>query len=121
MFIIPPLLAVVISVIYFKTSPRGEPVARRLLASAHGVAIAVLYVGAISIWLSGNSQREFGTPFFLLLLVPLASIIASFFIFRGPKLIHLLQLLNLLLLVWTGVVGGIAVTVGGFDWNWRGP
>ena len=118
MFIVPPLLAVAISVIYFIKSPRGEPAARRLLASAHGVVIAVLYVGAISIWLSGNSQRELGTPFLLLLLVPFASIIASFFLFRGPKLIHLLQLVNVLLLLWTGVVGGIAVTVGG--WDWRG-
>jgi len=119
LFTLPPLLAVAISVIYFMTSPRGEPVARRLLASAHGVIIAVLYVGAIYIWLSGNSQREFGTPFLLLLLVPFAAIIASFFFFRGPKLIHLLQLVNILLLLWTGVVGGVAVTVGGFDW--RGP
>ena len=54
----------------------------------------------------------------MLLLVPFASIIASFFLFRGPKLIHLLQLVNVLLLLWTGVVGGIAVTVGG--WDWRG-
>jgi hypothetical protein len=119
LFVIPPLLAIAISVVYYMTSPRGAPIARRLFASAHGVIIAVLYVGAISIWLSGNSRRELGTPFLLLLLVPFASIIASFFLFRGPKLIHLLQLVNILLLLWTGVIGGIAVAVGGFDW--RGP
>jgi hypothetical protein len=118
LFIVPPLLAVAISAIYFMTSPRSEPVARRLLASAHGAVIAVIYVGAISIWLSGDSQRGFGTPFLLLLLAPLASIIASFFFYRGPKLIHLLQLVNIVLLVWTGVVGSIVVSVGG--WDWRG-
>ena len=109
-FIFPVLLAVAISVIYFRNSPRTEPLARRLLASAHGVVIAVLFISAIAIWLSGHSQERLGTPFQLLLLIPLALMIASFFLFKGPKATHLLQILDVVCLLWTWFVGGMAVT-----------
>ena len=105
-----PVLALAISVIYFISSPRSEPVARRLLASAHGAVITTLYMGAMAIFWAQKANPQFITPFLLLLPVPLVLIVVSFFIYRGRKAIHFLQLLNLLCLGWTFFVGSMAVT-----------
>jgi hypothetical protein len=45
-----------------------------------------------------------------LLLVPATLIAASFFLYKGPKSLHWLQLINIACLLWTGFVGGMAVT-----------
>jgi Ni,Fe-hydrogenase I cytochrome b subunit len=50
------------------------------------------------------------TPFLVLLLLPLSLIVDSFFLFRGRRIFHWLQVLNILCLIWTGFVGGMAVT-----------
>jgi hypothetical protein len=105
-----PILAFSISVIYFLQSPRTDPLSIRLLVSAHGVSIAALYIGAMLVWWTGHSDARFESVFIFLLVLPLVLIAVSFVFFRGNKSLHLLQALNILCLMWTAFVGGMAVT-----------
>jgi hypothetical protein len=74
-----PLLAGFVSVVYFSTSPRSEPMRRRLIASAHGAAIVMLYASAWLCVVVGISRPSLLLPFTLSLLFPGALIGASFF------------------------------------------
>jgi hypothetical protein len=73
-----PVLAVAVSGVYFVTSPRAQPTRDRILASAHGVAIALLYVVAWIALLSAQSNPRLGTPFEFSLLLPLVSSFSRF-------------------------------------------
>lgn len=105
-----PILALVISVVYFISSPRAEPLPKRILASAHGAVITAIYMGAMTVFLAQKANPKFITPFLFSLLVPLLLIAVSFFVYRGRKTVHFLQLLNLLCLGWTFFIGSMAVT-----------
>ena len=105
-----PLLAVGISVVYFLASPRSEPLGRRVLSSMHGVAIALLYILALSVHWAGQAEPRYGAVFIASLAIPVACIGTSLLLFRGRRVIHALQLPNLLCLAWTGFVGVMAVT-----------
>jgi hypothetical protein len=105
-----PILALVISVVYFISSPRTEPLSKRILASAHGVVITAIYMGAMTVFWAQKANPKFITPFLFSLLVPLLLIAVSFFVYRGRKTVHFLQLLNLLCLGWTFFIGSMAVT-----------
>jgi hypothetical protein len=105
-----PMLAVAISGVYFVASPRAQPTRDRILASAHGVAMALLYVVAWIALLSGQSNPRLGTPFGFSLLLPLCLIILSFFFYRARKVVHCLQIINVVCLLWTGFAGGMLIT-----------
>lgn len=107
---IAPALAIGISALYFTASPKTELLAKRLLVSAHGVVIALLYFGAMSVFWFHRSNDAFVKPFTYLLLIPLLLILTSLFMFRGRKLIHWLLLVNLACLAWTAFIGVMAVT-----------
>jgi F0F1-type ATP synthase assembly protein I len=105
-----PLLAVAVSVIYFCRSPQTEPIMRRIAASAHGIAIALIYVGALSLNFAHLESQRWSTPFSIILLLPLMLIVLFVLLFRGHPETHWFQLLNLLCLAWTAFIGGMAVT-----------
>jgi hypothetical protein len=105
-----PALAIGISALYFTASPKTEPLAKKLLVSAHGVVIALLYLGAMSVFWLHRSSDAFAKPFSYVLLIPLLLILTSLFMFRGRKLIHWLLLVNLACLAWTAFIGVMAVT-----------
>ena len=105
-----PILSLMVSVIYFRVSPSTQPLSTRLLASAHGVTIAVFYFVALGVWASGASRASYYTPFIVLSAIPLSFIGLSLFCFRGSRFVHLLQGVNLVCLLWTCFVGSMAVT-----------
>lgn len=105
-----PILALGISAVYFFTSPKTEVLSKRLLASAHGLAITLLYAAAMVVFRTNSANPKFGGPFLLSLMIPLLLIVVSFFVYRGIKAVHWLQLLNLLCLGWTYFIGSMAVT-----------
>jgi len=109
-WLLAPILALVISVAYFWASPKSQSLSSRVLASAHGVAIAGLYVGAMSIFYANAAKPKYAVPFLVLLAFPAVLMLLSFFLYRGPKHVHLLQILNLLCLGWVAFIGGMAVT-----------
>jgi hypothetical protein len=105
-----PILAFAVSLTYFRRSPRTDPLMKRIAASAHGVAIAVIYCGAMAISFAHIYNDRFGAPFSIILLLPVLLIVLSFFLFRGSRTTHWLQIVNIFCLLWTGFVGGMAVT-----------
>lgn len=114
MFAIAPLLSVFARVVYFRKSDPSQPLKRRLLASAHGVVMAVIYFGALTVFWSHHARDSFARPFALTLFIPPALILLSFAIYRGPRAVHLLQLVNIFALALTFLIGGMAVTG---DWR----
>jgi hypothetical protein len=110
MFWVSPALSILVSVIYFRSSPRDQSLSRRLLVSAHGVILALIYIGAIIVWQAGCARTNFGEPFAIILAVPLVFTLATFLWFRGPRYIHLIQFVNLFCLAVTFLIGGMAVT-----------
>jgi hypothetical protein len=101
-----PWLAVVVSMIYFWSSPSSAGVTRRLLVSAHGVVIAVLYF----FFLTNSANVIFRPQFLLLSLVPALFVVVCRALYRGNPAVHLLQLANLACLSWTLVVALKAIT-----------
>jgi hypothetical protein len=110
MFLFTPILAVLISVIYFLRSPKTQPMARRFLVSAHGIAISVIYIAAMLVWQTGSARTALATPLAFAFVFPLVLMVASFIWFRGPRFIHLPQFGNLFCLGATYFVGGMAIT-----------
>jgi hypothetical protein len=108
--LVAPVLAAAISGVYFVVSPRTQPLRSRILASAHGVTIALLYAAAWMVLISGQSSLWLGNLFAFSLLLPLSLIIISFFFYQGPKSVHWLQVINVACLLWTGVTGIMLVT-----------
>ena len=105
-----PVLALSVSAVYFFTSPKTEVLSKRLLASAHGLSIAALYLVAMTIFWANSAHPKFQVPFLFSLAIPALLIGTSFFVYRGSKTVHFLQLLNLLCLGWTFFIGSMAVT-----------
>ncbi|HEY1104021.1 MAG TPA: hypothetical protein VGE70_11430 [Burkholderiaceae bacterium] len=109
-FWLAPLLTLLVSIVYFRTSPSGQGMAERLAVSAHGCVIAVLYFGALTFWWAGASRPAYGKLFAYSLLVPLVLMGFAFVKFRGKASVHLLQIVNLVGLFWTFFVGSMAIT-----------
>jgi hypothetical protein len=105
-----PLVAAFVSIVYFSASPKSEPMRRRLIASAHGAAIVMLYALAWLFIVAGISRPSRLLPFAVSLLLPGALIGASFFVYAGPKAVHWLQVHNLACLLWTAFTGAMLIT-----------
>jgi hypothetical protein len=106
----PVILPASTSIVYFITSPRRQPRRLRLLASAHGATIATIYALAWLIVLSGMSRPPLLLPFAVLLIVPVSLTLISFFIYKGPRAVHWLQVPSIACLLWTGFAGAMLVT-----------
>lgn len=105
-----PLLGMGISAAYFFASPPGGSFGRRVATSAHGVCITVLFFTADFIAWAGKSNSGFETPYDLAVLLIIVLMVASFIFFQGPKWLHLLQPLNLILLAEAWFFGGLEIT-----------
>ena len=105
--ILPEIVAVAISFMYFRSSPPNQPTASRLLASAHGVSIAAIYFIGMTIFWTGHSSQRLVVPFNIVSVVPVVLMITSFFVFRGRT--HWWQVLNAFCFVWAFFIGGMAV------------
>ncbi len=116
-----PILTVLVSIIYFRMSPKEQRLHTRLAVSGHGVAIAVLYCGAILV--SRFMRLSPATKYTIhdikytihdiwsyLLIVPVIFIFFALMKFRGPLLVHLLQIINMMGLVWTLLLGSMFLT-----------
>lgn len=113
-FWLTPILTVLVSVTYFRMSPRKQRLPIRLAVSGHGVAIAILYCSAISISvLMELSPARVNTVYNIwsyLLIVPVILIFFSLIKFRGPLLVHVLHIVNMMGLVWTLLLGSMFLT-----------
>lgn len=82
----------------------------RLFASFHSVSLLIILVVALLFGLNGFSNLSFQTPFTLILLIPIASIVFSIKTYDGHKRIHILHLWNVIALIWTWFIGSMALT-----------
>ncbi len=107
-------LPVFVSGVYFLAS-RDENKARRLVSSVHGV---VLMFAAIYSWLASfyTTIAEHGFEllvFQTLLLIGIFFSFYSIFTFRGPRVVHLTQVGNVISLLVIWFVGAMSIT---HDW-----
>ena len=106
-----PFIMIGVSAAYFFADRRRPAYGSRLLSSAHGLIGAMLYFGALELWAMSPTYRPWlGWPYAALFLIPLSLIVVSFLKFQGPKLVHVLQIPNVLALFWACGVGGMAAT-----------
>jgi len=109
-FWLAPVLALLVSVAYFRASPGAQPLGQRLAVSSHGAVIAGLYFTAMLISAFGMARPSFDRPFTVALALPLMFMAFSLVKFQGRACIHALQVVNLLALFWAFFVGSMAVT-----------
>ena len=102
-----PVSALAVSVAYYRSSPTTQPALLRLLASAHGLAVAFVWA-LMWYWVQYPDPGRL-TAFRYLLLLPVGLMIASFFIFQGPRRVHVLQGVNLGALAYIAVLGEFAL------------
>lgn len=107
---IPVLLSLCIGLVYFYKSPPSQPLAQRVIISCYGVSILLIYICAWAVFVTGLSNNSLISPFLYTFIVPLILIVATFVLYRGPKWVHLLQIVNVIVLAWTYFIGGMAVT-----------
>ncbi len=101
-------ISIGVSLIYWlKDSNTGF---KRIAVSAHSVILLVLFGATFVIGYYGYSDKSLLAPFYSLLTIPIASIIASLVLFKGSKWIHFAHLWNLMALPWTWFVGSMAVS-----------
>jgi len=105
-----PLVGIGFSYTYFTASPNGESFGRKVVTSAHGASITALYFAAGFVMWAGKSNSLFEGPWDIAGLIVLLLMIVSLSFFRGPKWLHLLQLLNLILLAETWFLGSMVIT-----------
>jgi len=110
MFMLPPFLMISVSVAYYRASAHVQRLGERLLVSAPGALIAVLWFGAFFVSLAGEGRPSYGKPFAYALLVPLGFMAIALLRFKGKASVHYLQLLNLLGCALTFYVGRMAIT-----------
>ena len=96
-----PLITATVSLLYFIKSPKEQPLATRLIASAHGLSITVIYVYGLTLLFTNTRGDGFLTVFEMVLVLPIILALISFKLFEGPKAFHFLQILNALCLAWT--------------------
>lgn len=80
------------------------------MVSAHGVAITAVFSVAMLLHGVNHADARYAFPFMFLSTLPVGLIVYSFLRFKGPKVVHFFQILNLLCLVYTFFMGGMAIT-----------
>ena len=107
-----PVIMAAVSATYFFADQRRPAFRARLISSAHGVIGVALYFGAMAVsWAQPHGYRPYlGAPYLSLYVLPLIAIIVALFEFRGPRLIHLLQIANVAALTWSLFIGVMYIT-----------
>jgi hypothetical protein len=110
-FVLPPLLMIGISAAYFGMQRTGAMWPTRVFVSLHGLSATILYFSAMAAWAIVPTYRPWAlVPFAVMYLIPLASIVYSFFRFDGPRTLHLLQVINIGCMLLSLLIGAMAIT-----------
>ena len=105
-----PLVLLAVSGTYFFADRRNTDIVSRLLYSSHGAIACVLFAGAFLVAAVFQPRVGYGLPFLALYTVPLGVALASLIRYRGPKIVHLLQVPNICAMLFSLVIGHMAVT-----------
>ena len=105
---VPAVLTLLISVVYFFSSPATESTGKSLAVSAHGVLIAALYFAVIV--LSAHPAEAYAIPFMVLCVGGLLLVFFTIWQFKGRRVFHFLQIVNILVLSLVFVFGLGSIT-----------
>ena len=83
---------------------------KHILVSSHSLLLLAILIGALAIGGYGYSNKDLLPFLYILLVLPLASIVASFAYLRASKWLHLAHTWNFVALIWTFFIGSMAVT-----------
>lgn len=108
-WLITPAIGLGVSIAYYQAAEHLT-FQKRIAVSAHGGAIAALYVGALGIHLAGLSADSLMKPYWAMFALPTALVAYSLIYFREAGWLHLLQLANSIAIAFTLGVGTMAVT-----------
>jgi len=100
---VPAVIALLISAAYFFASPTSESIATRIAVSAPGIAIALLYFSVV--FLSAHPAAAYGIPFMSSCLAAVLLVFFSLWKFKGRRILHVLQLFNVLALFLIFILG----------------
>jgi hypothetical protein len=105
------VLALAIGVTYWARTYSHAPLWQRLLASAYGPTIAVVFVVAAFLWPESHHYQPEGVRAFLLLhLLPLGLFVYSLCAYPGPRSLHVFLVPPALIAwLWTLAIGYIFV------------
>lgn len=97
LFVLPLLLLspLAASIAYFRASPCEDRLIKRLSVAAHGLVIVCYWMGVLLINLCDVTVIDDENGFFGLLAVPLVLIAYSLWQFKGRKVVHFFQAINL--------------------------
>lgn len=105
---------VLISIAYFRRDQSGASLPRRLVTSAHGAALAVIYTSAVLINITGHAELSLVEIVLLSHLAPVTLIVISIVWYQGPKDTHVMQLYLVILLILSAIVSSLAAGVSAF-------
>ena len=111
-WLLAPVVMSIVSVAYFWLSPKGTPMAMRLLWSAHGLLGALVFLSAFAISFLAGPSPTFRLPYLMLWAVPVSFVCISLWRFRGAKRTHFLLAPLALAMSW-GLVVGYTIVGGG--------
>jgi len=86
--------SIVVSVIYFVSAQSPASLARRVVGSAHGVAIAASYVFGLTAFVSNPGVPLVQWAMWASIALPVALIALSLKTYEGLRAVHALQLIN---------------------------
>jgi len=97
------------SIVYWRTN-RSLNLIKRLLVSAHGILVLLVFGLAFSISHLKLSSFDHMQWYSVLCGVPLISVVYSLYAHRGTKLLHLIHIGVILALLWALIIGGMYIT-----------
>ena len=108
------IIPLAVSALYFFKS-KDANMTQRILISAHGLIFifASLFAVFVSATTSIESFETEGSIFQGILLIGIASIIYAFIQFKGSRLVHLTQIINVFAAIFIWFVGGMTIS---HDW-----
>lgn len=104
----PPVFACAASLIYFHKA-NTLPLPQRVLVSAHGAALAWIYLAGVAVAALGLHNPVLAVPFGCLFSIPLALGLYAFIRWNDGG-VHLLLIGEFLCAVWIFFIGTMAVT-----------
>jgi hypothetical protein len=89
------LLPAFVSLMYFLLAKKSASVGARLVASAHGISITLIYLLGVLVIACRMRLDSVQYPMLVALLIPALLMLISLKTYNGPKLLHLLLFVNI--------------------------
>ena len=89
-----------ISILFYLTNKSQKNIVFKILSSIHGFFGSLLFFVAFFMWKTGNSTSNFLGLYQILYIIPVISIVFSFFWYKGNKIYLILHIINIICLLY---------------------